>query len=269
MDYEELEIKILNVDENKIKEKLEKLGATYIEERVQKIYTYDCYEPLHMYKLAVADYKVTHSKNSLDKIKNIIKYIIPIFNEEDYKVFEEVTKEKTLEKYLESENVKADILLDNKILDRIEDTKNRFFKWLRLRQDGNKIELTMKYIYSTEAEYEIDKVKEVEILVNDFEIANKLVEEMGYYRKKLVEKRRVTYTLDGMNIEIDTWPLLETYVEIEGKNVDDIYILAKKLGYCKEETKVMNTEDIYLAKGIDLNDFEVLTFKEQIKSLKN
>ena len=265
MNYQELEIKILNVDENKIREKLEKIGATYIEERVQKIYTYDCYEPLHMYKLAVADFKITHSRNSVMKIKNMLTYIAPILTKEDYKVFKEVTKKDTLEEYLDGENVDAEILLNEKILDRIEKTKDRFFKWLRLRQDNEKVELTMKYIYSTEAEYEIDKVKEVEILVNDFETANKLVEEMGYYRKKLVEKRRVTYKYKDMDIEIDTWPLIETYVEIEGKDVEEIYNVARELGYAKEETKVMNTEDVYLEKGIDLNDFEVLTFDKQIK----
>lgn len=41
--YEELEVKILNIDKEEIKKKLDGLGAIYKEENVQKIYTYDCY----------------------------------------------------------------------------------------------------------------------------------------------------------------------------------------------------------------------------------
>ncbi len=265
MDYTELEIKILNVEEKNICKKLDILGAKYVETRIQKIYTYDCYDPIIMYKLAVEDYKITKSKNSIFKIKNIIGYINPIITDCDRKIFLEVLGKESIEEYLDLKNFDVAKLYDPRILKIIEDTKNKFFKWIRLRQDGEKVELTVKYIYNTDAEYGIDEVKEVEILVDDFETANKLVEEMGYYRKKLVEKRRVSYTLDGLEIEIDTWPLINPYVEIEGKDVDKIYSLAKKLGYDKSETKVMNTEDVYLLEGKDLNDYEVLTFDKQIK----
>ena len=63
----ELEIKILNINSEKIKEKLELLGAENKGETLQKIYTYDCYEPIIMYELVIKDYKITKSKNSLKK----------------------------------------------------------------------------------------------------------------------------------------------------------------------------------------------------------
>ena len=102
--------------------------------------------------------------------------------------------------------------------------------------------------------------------MNDFESANKIIEEMGYFRKKLVEKKRTSYELSGTKIEIDKWPLIPPYVEIEGNNVDSIYDIAKKLGYSKDETCIMNTEDIYLDNGYNLNDYEILTFKESVKA---
>jgi len=145
----------------------------------------------------------------------------------------------------------------------IEDTGNRFFKWIRLRQDGEIVEITIKYIYSNKANYNIDEVKEIEIKTDNFEMANKLIEEMGYYRKKLAEKQRDSYSYQGMDIEIDEWPLLEPYIEIEGNNIDKIYELANLLGYSKEQTRVMNTEDVYLEKGIDLSKYEEMTFKTQ------
>lgn len=265
MQYQELEIKLLEINKEDIMQKLEKLGAKFEQERTQKIYTYDCYDPILMYKLAIEDYKITGFRNSLRKIINMISYIKPTFNEKDRDIFRNVLGYENIDEYIENniDDINLEKLTDERILSVIEDTKNRFFKWIRLRQDGEQIELTLKYIYNTDAEYEIDQVKEVEILVNDFDTANKLVEEMGYYKRKLVEKKRISYIYNDLQVEIDEWPFLEPYVEIEGKNVDSIYNLVEKLGYSKEQAKVMNTEDVYLSKGIDLTDYEVMTFDKQ------
>lgn len=265
MNYQELEIKILKINKEEMITKLESIGATYKRSRVQKIYTYDCYDPILMYKLALEDYKITGLRNSLKKVINVISYIKPVFSKEDKNFFYEYFDGLLIDEYIEKNinNIDLSKLEDERVLEIIRDTKNRFFKWLRLRQDGDKVEMTLKYIYNTDAEYEIDQVKEVEIVTDDFETANKLIEEMGYYKRKLVEKKRTSYVYNDMEIEIDEWPLLEPYIEIEGTNVDEIYKLAEILGYSKDETKVMNTEDVYLEKGIDLTDYEVMTFDYQ------
>lgn len=265
MNYQELEIKILNINKEQIKKKLLEIGAKFKQSRIQKIYTYDCYSPILMYKLALGDYKITNSKNSLQKIINIISYIKPTFNQEEKEYFKELFGYEEIDKYIEENinNIYISKLEDRKILKIIEDTGNRFFKWIRLRQDGEIVEITIKYIYSNKANYNIDEVKEIEIKTDNFEMANKLIEEMGYYRKKLAEKKRDSYSYQGMDIEIDEWPLLEPYIEIEGTNIDKIYELANLLGYSKEQTRVMNTEDVYLEKGIDLSKYEEMTFKTQ------
>ena len=265
MNYQELEIKILNIDKEQIKKKLLEIGAKFKQSRIQKIYTYDCYSPILMYKLALGDYKITNSKNSLQKLINIISYIKPIFTQEEKIYFKELFGHEEIDKYIENNinNIDISKLEDEKLLKIIEDTGNRFFKWIRLRQDGEIVEITIKYIYSNKANYNIDEVKEIEIKTDNFEMANKLIEEMGYYRKKLAEKKRDSYSYQGMDIEIDEWPLLEPYIEIEGPSAEEIYELANLLGYSKEQTRVMNTEDVYLEKGIDLSKYEEMTFKIQ------
>ena len=85
MDYKELEIKILNINREEVIDRLNKIGAEFKQSRIQKIYTYDCYSPLLMYKLAIGDYKITNSKNSLQKIINIISYIKSTFTEDEKK----------------------------------------------------------------------------------------------------------------------------------------------------------------------------------------
>lgn len=267
MDNLELEIKLLNVDVDTIKKKLLDLKATYKKEVVQKIYTYDCYDPIIMYELMINDYKITKSKNSLQKLINLLEQLHKTITKKESKIINEITGYDYLEDYIKNNYNNFDIkILNNRRLKTIiKKTKDRFFKWMRLRQNGDKIELTIKYIYNVSKEYNIDDVKEIEINVSDFDEANKLIEEMGYFRKKLVEKKRTSYEYKGNSIEIDEWPLIPPCVEIEGTNVESIYSTALLLGYTKEKTKIMNIEDIYLEQGLDLNDFEVLTFSESIK----
>ena len=263
----ELEIKLLNVNVDEIKKKLDSIGAVYKKEVVQKIYTYDCYDPIIMYELIISDYKITKSKNSLQKLVNLLCQLHVIFTEKEKDVFKELVGYDYLEDYILNNinSVDIKVLTNRRIKSIIKKSKERFFKWIRLRQNGDKIEFTIKYIYNVAEEYNIDDVKEIEINVSNFEEANKLIEEMGYYRKKLVEKKRTSYEYGDNKIEIDEWPLIPPCVEIEGKNVDDIYNSAKLLGYKKEDTKVMNIEDVYLMHGLNLDSYEVLTFDECVK----
>lgn len=155
MNYQELEIKILNINKEQIKKKLLEIGAKLKQSRIQKIYTYDCYSPILMYKLALGDYKITNSKNSLQKIINIISYIKPTFTQEEKIYFQKLLGHEEIDKYIENNinNIDISKLEDEKLLKIIEDTGNRFFKWIRLRQDGKKVEITIKYIYSNKANY--------------------------------------------------------------------------------------------------------------------
>ncbi len=88
--------------------------------------------------------------------------------------------------------------------------------WIRLRTDGQKTTMTLKEIQNDK----IDGTKEIEILVDDFDKTKIFLEKLGYEHKSYQENRRTSYILDGVEIEIDLWPLIPPYVEIEGKSVD-------------------------------------------------
>lgn len=87
-------------------------------------------------------------------------------------------------------------------------------KWIRLRTDGKTSTLTIKEIVDKN---EIDGTNEIEIEVSSFENANKILNELGYVARNYQENKRIKYTLDGVEIDIDFWPLIPPYVEIEGK----------------------------------------------------
>ena len=114
-------------------------------------------------------------------------------------------------------------------------------KWYRLRTNGKYTTLTYKSIEKNT----IDGTKELEIEVSDFEKTNKLLELMGYKHKAYQENKRIRYMLDDIEIDIDTWPLIPTYLEIEGKNEEEIKKMIKKLDLNEAKITTLNCEDIY------------------------
>ena len=81
-------------------------------------------------------------------------------------------------------------------------------KWIRLRTDGFKTTLTIKEYTSSK----IDGVKELEIEVSDMEKTNLILEELGYKKRSVQENKRTRYILNDVEIDIDTWPYLKTFV---------------------------------------------------------
>lgn len=131
-------------------------------------------------------------------------------------------------------------------------------KWIRLRTNGEKTTLTIKDIISEK----IDGTKELEIEVEDFEKTNLILKELGYQPKGYQENRRCQYVLDGVELDIDSWPWIPTYLEIEGKSEEDVYVTLEKLGFDKENITTKDVEGIYSDYGYDLEKQENLVFEE-------
>ena len=75
--------------------------------------------------------------------------------------------------------------------------------------------------------------------------------------------KRIRYILDEVEIDIDTWPELNTYVEFEGKDEDSIKNLIKKLDMNYEDGTTQDVQSIYLSHGYTLEDMNNLNFKEE------
>lgn len=90
-------------------------------------------------------------------------------------------------------------------------------KWIRLRTNGVKNTITVKEIIDNQV---IDGTNELEVEVSDFNIANLILKELGYVPRNYQENYRIIYNLNGVQISIDTWPKIPTYVELEAKSED-------------------------------------------------
>ncbi|MEV0541191.1 class IV adenylate cyclase [Nocardia salmonicida] len=129
-------------------------------------------------------------------------------------------------------------------------------KWIRLRDNGNRTTLAVKEITSDA----IDGTHEVEVSVDDFAATNALLEMMGFCAKSYQETKRISYTLDGAELEFDTWPHIPPYLEIEAATKADVIRVAELLGYTEADLTGENTIKIYARHGIDLNTVRELRF---------
>ena len=130
-------------------------------------------------------------------------------------------------------------------------------RWLRLRDDGSEVTLTYKHVHHGG----IDGVDEVEVQVGDFEATNALLAVLGYTPKGYQENRRISYTLDGAQVELDFWPLLPApYLEIEGESREHVIRVAGLLGYGEEQLSTEGTVEIYARHGIVLASISDLRF---------
>lgn len=129
-------------------------------------------------------------------------------------------------------------------------------KWIRLRDTGQETTLTLKEIKSDA----IDGTHETEVVVDSFEETNALLGMLGFTARSYQENKRVSFVLDGAEIEIDSWPRIPTYLEIEAGSAEEVIRIAAVLGFAAEDLTGENTMKVYDRYGIDLAAISELRF---------
>ncbi|MEI8410605.1 MULTISPECIES: CYTH domain-containing protein [unclassified Kribbella] len=132
-------------------------------------------------------------------------------------------------------------------------------RWIRLRDAGTAVTLTVKEI----AHDGIDDTTETEVVVGDFETTNELLGRMGFEAKSYQENRRVSFELGGARLEIDWWPLIPPYLEIEGDSCEHVVGVGKLLGVSEDRLTGENTVKVYARYGIDLAGIRDLRFSSE------
>lgn len=92
-----------------------------------------------------------------------------------------------------------------------------------------------------------------------------ILNELGYEARSYQENRRVQYKYDDVEIDIDYWPLIPTYLEIEGPTEEKVYEILKLIGYNKEECTTRDVEGIYSDYGYDIMKIKSLKLEEERK----
>ena len=112
----------------------------------------------------------------------------------------------------------------------------------RVRDEGDKIIMTYKNISD---EHSILGTKEVNVEASSYDDAILFLRGCGLEIKARQETRREIWSLDRVEICIDTWPWIPTFMEVEGPTEESVWEVAKKLGFGKDQAKFGSVDTTY------------------------
>lgn len=138
--------------------------------------------------------------------------------------------------------------------------------WIRLRDEGDgKITLTYKKrlgMKSRDGAVNDAGMEEVEIEVSDFLKTASIFKQAGFIEKHYAEKKRIRWIKDDIIFDIDTYPALDPYLEIETVSWEKIDEAMCLLNFGPEEKKIFSANQVYAMKGIDVGRLQRITFDE-------
>ncbi len=85
--------------------------------------------------------------------------------------------------------------------------------------------------YKNDEEDKATGTEEIEFEIKNPDRAKIFLEKLGLEMAREQEKKRHTFKLGEVTVDIDTWPSVSAYVEIEGPSEDMIRKAASKLGF--------------------------------------
>lgn len=265
MGHLELEVKVLNVDVENLCENIEKLGGTLIQNVKQQLYTYDL--PTIYGRYCDLLYQLKHPESqikyitTLNKMKNLLFETDNLMNDGEKKFFNSILQINNIDDILRENNI-VERLSNKRLIEFMKKFQVNPNKWIRLRKTNEKVTLATKHILADNGTA-LQQMLETEIEVSSFEDANDLLIQLGFYFKSYQEKRRISYQLFGHEIDIDSWPGVPSFMEVEGKSEEEISYILEKLGYSLSDTVSCTADEVYRLYGKSMFDTQQLKFDER------
>jgi adenylate cyclase class 2 len=263
----ENEVKVLDVDVNKVLTDIEKNNGILVKDCIQKIYTYDLGTISGRFDDLLRQFK----PDNFDVMKAKFKLL---FFEIDNLLTVDM-KNELMDKYnhnylnliLEETNSNLELeqlVNDQTILNIAHSFGINPNKWIRLRETDDLTTIATKNILEKKAEENRQPVLETEIDVPSISQANELLEQLGFAYRNYQEKRRITFMVNDVEVDIDFWPLIPPYMEIEStdEKIDEIINLLNLKDY---EIVSCNTEDVYNKYNINIYNYRELRLDEKSK----
>lgn len=116
--------------------------------------------------------------------------------------------------------------------------------WLRVRNEGDKVTMSLK----RQTGAGVEDAFEIEVTVSDYETATELMGYLGCGFKSYQETKREIWMLDHTTICIDEWPHLKPFLEIEAGSIPEIEAAVSQIGLETNERFVGTAGDLYAYK---------------------
>ncbi|GEM_PF-1293378 len=134
-------------------------------------------------------------------------------------------------------------------------TRNKQFSTLRLRSMENVHQLTIK---RKQKDTKFKVYEELQIQISDPRVCKKMLELLGYEVTARREKLREEYKYKDVVIEIDTYPGMLPYMEIESSRKASLYEFLHHFGVDISQTSKQTAKDLIVKSG---RNPEFLVFK--------
>lgn len=134
--------------------------------------------------------------------------------------------------------------------------------YLRLRKEGERSELILKW-KDEDSRKDVKRERELSITIDEteWEEVRNVVEQTGLKRILIQQKKRTSYMCHPLAIrfDIDTWPKLPPYLEVEGSDVEAISKGLELIGFSMDEALSISGKELFERYGVDPT---YLVFKE-------
>lgn len=125
--------------------------------------------------------------------------------------------------------------------------------WIRVRDEGDKVTLCYKQLIDRS----LHGTKEVMVIVDDFERTCMFLNSIGLESKAYQETKRERWLYkDVVEVTVDTWPWVPTFVEIEGPTEELVKQTAADLGLDWSMAMHGSVETVYQM-HYDVTEYEI------------
>lgn len=138
------------------------------------------------------------------------------------------------------------------------DIETENIEWIRLRESNGKVTLTYKH--KIKGNVTISKTTEIEVEVSDFDKTAQILSKLPFRKTYYQENKSHVFRLGDMEFSIDTWPMMDPYLEIESTSLEKVNEGLRLLGLVGLDVGDKDIKDMYGDKGIDLHQFDELKF---------
>lgn len=111
----------------------------------------------------------------------------------------------------------------------------------RVRDEGDRIMLT----YKNHHDNTLTGTEEINVEVSDYDATIAILKACGLHAKSDEDSYREFWKLNDVEIDIDTWPWIPSYVEIEGPSPEKVQAVATKLGFDMKDAIIGSVDEVY------------------------
>jgi len=101
---------------------------------------------------------------------------------------------------------------------------------------------------------------EIEFEISDMEAARQFFLAIGLEMKQFIETKRLEYHLGDLRFDIDEWPMLPPFVEVEGPSAERVMDGIRMLGFAQAQTYSGDAGNMYDDAGVDWKGMREIKF---------